>query len=64
MPIVIKDFNWSETEKIIDITIPLTNGRPSSMDVFSTSEYLKVKIICDFSFVLNILVIVQGWVTK
>ena len=44
MPIVIKDFTWSETDKIVDITIPLTNGRPSSLDVLSSSEYLKVEV--------------------
>lgn len=42
MPIVVKDFTWSETETEVHVVVPLKGVRPAKADVYSTSTYIKV----------------------
>jgi len=42
MPIVIKDYTWSETETEVHVIVPLKGVRPAKADVYSTATYIKV----------------------
>jgi len=42
MPIVVKDFTWSETETEVAVVVPLKGVRPAKADVYSTATYIKV----------------------
>ena len=42
MPIIIKDFEWSESATKLDITLPQRNVKSSSIDVMCTDVYVKV----------------------
>ena len=44
MPLVVKDFSWEETEKMVFITVPLKGVKAHKVDIFSSEEYLKVSI--------------------
>ena len=41
MPIIIKDFEWCETDSKVEITIPLKGVKAGNVDIFSTNRYLK-----------------------
>lgn len=41
MPIIIKDFNWNQTENTLTIKIPLRSVHPSKCDVLYTKCYIK-----------------------
>ena len=43
MPLVVKDFSWEETEKMVFITVPLKGVKAQKVDIFSSEEYLKVR---------------------
>ena len=45
MPIVVRDYNWEETEKTVFISVPLKGVQSAKVDVFSTDEYIKVSIL-------------------
>ena len=47
MPILIKDFQWSETEKLVYINVPLKGVKGSKADIFCSREFLKVS--CNYS---------------
>lgn len=42
MPITVKDYSWTETEREVLITLPLKGVKSSKTDIFSTDHYLKV----------------------
>lgn len=42
MPIIIKDFEWCETESKVEVTIPLKGVKAGNVDIFSTDRYLKI----------------------
>ena len=42
MPIIVKDYTWEQTNKMLFITVPLKGVKPQKVDLFSTEEYLKV----------------------
>lgn len=42
MPLVVKDFSWEETEKMVFVTVPLKGVKAHKVDIFSSEEYLKV----------------------
>ncbi|KAJ3071435.1 hypothetical protein HK102_006442, partial [Quaeritorhiza haematococci] len=42
MPVVLKDFSWSETPTTIDIEIPVKGVLPSKADIYSNESYIKV----------------------
>ncbi|XP_048584128.1 dynein axonemal assembly factor 4 isoform X1 [Nematostella vectensis] len=42
MPLIVKDYEWQQTDVSVRITVPLKGVNPSKADVFSTDEYLKV----------------------
>ena len=44
MPLIIKDYTWSETEKQLFISIPLKGIKANKVDVFSSENYIKVCI--------------------
>ena len=45
MPIIIKDFEWSESVTKLDIVIPQKGVKSSKIDVMVTPLYIKVDII-------------------
>jgi hypothetical protein len=42
MPIVVKDFTWSEDDTEVNIVVPLKGVRPSKADIYSNELYIKV----------------------
>ncbi|XP_028678782.1 dynein assembly factor 4, axonemal isoform X1 [Erpetoichthys calabaricus] len=42
MPLLIKDYTWTQTESMIYITVPLKEARAGKVDILSADEYLKV----------------------
>ncbi|XP_023669874.2 dynein axonemal assembly factor 4 [Paramormyrops kingsleyae] len=42
MPLLVKDYSWTQTPSSICLTIPLKRANPRKVDVFATDEYLKV----------------------
>ena len=42
MPLIIKDYSWTQTESNIYINVPLKGTKAAKVDIFSTDEYLKV----------------------
>jgi hypothetical protein len=42
MPIVIKDYTWSETEGEVHVVVPLKGVKAAKADVYSTATYIKV----------------------
>ncbi|KAK3733290.1 hypothetical protein QZH41_011121, partial [Actinostola sp. cb2023] len=42
MPILVKDYEWEETEESVRVTVPLKGVQPNKIDIFSTEEYIKV----------------------
>ena len=45
MPLIVKDFTWEQTEKVLFITVPLKGVKASKIDIFSSEEYLKASAI-------------------
>ena len=43
MPILIKDYQWSETEQNVYITVPLKGVKASKVDIFCSREFIKVR---------------------
>ena len=44
MPVLVKDYTWSETDTEIVITVPLKGMKPSKVDIFSSEDYVKVRL--------------------
>ncbi|XP_059058032.1 dynein axonemal assembly factor 4-like [Achroia grisella] len=42
MPIIVKDFTWTQTSKTLHIKIPLTSGIKENLDIFTTDSYVKI----------------------
>ena len=42
MPIIVKDYTWEQTDKMLYITVPLKGVKSQKVDIFSTEDYLKV----------------------
>ncbi len=42
MPLQVKDYTWSETEKEVIVKVPLKGVNSSRADIFSTNRYVKV----------------------
>lgn len=49
MPIIIKDFSWYQTTTSVTIIIPLKGIHPSKIDVFTSSQYIKISY-CPYFF--------------
>ena len=45
MPILVKDYTWEETEKHVFITVPLKGVMTNKVDILTTEEYIKVRIL-------------------
>ena len=43
MPILIKDYKWSDTEEKVYITVPLKGVKASSVEIFCSNELIKVR---------------------
>jgi len=43
MPIIVRDYTWEQTDKMLYITVPLKGVKSQKVDLFSTEEYLKVR---------------------
>lgn len=41
MPIIIKDYTWTQTNKMIHIRVPLSPGFREKVDIFTTYSYVK-----------------------
>lgn len=46
MPLLVKDYSWTQTPSSICLAIPLKGANPRKVDVFATDEYLKVESHC------------------
>ena len=44
MPLVVKDFTWDQNETTIFVTVPLKGVKSNKVDIFSSEEYLKVRV--------------------
>ena len=44
MPIIIKDYEWTESETRIDLTLPQKGIKSNNIDVMVTNFYIKVHI--------------------
>ncbi|XP_065911555.1 dynein axonemal assembly factor 4-like [Dysidea avara] len=42
MPVLVKDYTWSETDTEVLITVPLKGVKPSKADIFSSEDYVKI----------------------
>ncbi|WAR00965.1 DAAF4-like protein, partial [Mya arenaria] len=42
MPLIVKDYSWEQTDKVLFITVPLKGVKASKVDIFSSEEYLKI----------------------
>ncbi|XP_034757696.2 dynein assembly factor 4, axonemal [Acipenser ruthenus] len=42
MPLIVKDYSWTQTETLVYINVPLKGVKAGKVDIFSTDEYLKV----------------------
>lgn len=42
MPLLIRDYTWDETEKMVFITVPLKGVRAHKVDLLSSEEFIKV----------------------
>ena len=43
MPIIIKDYEWTESETRIDLTLPQKGIKGNNIDVMVTNFYIKVQ---------------------
>ena len=43
MPVIVKDYTWSETINEVVIIVPLKGANPSKADNFSSDDYVKVR---------------------
>lgn len=41
MPILVKDYSWSETENEVELKLPLKGAKPNGVDVLSNDDYIK-----------------------
>ena len=42
MPIIVKDYTWTQTEEMMYITVPLKGVVQKKVDVLSTENYVKI----------------------
>ncbi|XP_071403130.1 dynein axonemal assembly factor 4 [Centroberyx affinis] len=42
MPLMVKDYTWTQTESTVYINVPLKGAKAGKVDILSTDEYLKV----------------------
>ncbi|KAM3955871.1 dynein axonemal assembly factor 4 [Aphomia sociella] len=42
MPIIVKDFTWTQTKKTLQIKVPVTSGIKETVDLFTTDSYIKI----------------------
>ncbi len=53
MPIFVKEFTWTETEKEVYIKIPLKGVNPKKVDIYYTDSFIKVNFV-PFLFELDL----------
>ena len=65
MPIIVRDYTWEQTDKMLFITVPLKGVKPQKVDLFSTEEYLKVGICCMFRILsLTCYIYIYGYLSE
>ncbi|KAK0155994.1 Dynein assembly factor 4, axonemal [Merluccius polli] len=42
MPLIVKDYSWTQTESTVYLHVPLKGAKAEHVDILSTDEYLKV----------------------
>ncbi|CAK1585914.1 unnamed protein product [Parnassius mnemosyne] len=42
MPIIIKDYTWTQTVQSLTIKVPLNSGNKNNIDLFTTDSYIKI----------------------
>lgn len=42
MPIIIKDFTWTQSDSKISINLPLKGTKANNVDILNSREFLKV----------------------
>jgi hypothetical protein len=53
MPIIVKDFNWTQSESKLCISLPLKGTKASNLDIINSLDFVKVKLS---SFTYNFLI--------
>ena len=48
MPLYVKEFEWSETDSVVTLLIPLKGASKKKVDIFSTNKYIKVCFLIKF----------------
>ncbi|MGH0160502.1 UNVERIFIED_CONTAM: hypothetical protein FKN15_070920 [Acipenser sinensis] len=43
MPLIVKDYSWTQTETLVYINVPLKGVKAGKVDIFCTDEYLKLE---------------------
>jgi hypothetical protein len=49
MPIVVKDYTWTQSESRICINLPLKGTKSSNIDVLNSLEFVKVNFISKYA---------------
>ena len=44
MPLIVKDYTWTQTESMVYLRVPLKGATAEHVDILSTDEYLKVEL--------------------
>ncbi len=44
MPIIVKDFTWTQSESRVCINLPLKGTKANNLDILSSLEFFKVKL--------------------
>ena len=52
MPLEVKDIEWAETEQYVTLKVPLKGASTKNLDIFSSSEYIKVSSFSLYTFSL------------
>lgn len=55
MPIIVKDFTWTQSESRVCINLPLKGTKANNLDILNSLEFCKVKFkfqkILKFNFI-------------
>lgn len=64
MPLLVKDYTWRQTEKVVVIRVPLKGVHHSRVDIFSSDSYIKacfIGLLCNTCTITTSLYSVQNY---
>ena len=56
MPIIMKDYQWTESETRLDLSLPQKGIRSNKIDVMVTNLYVKVSWQWSISEIINLII--------